>query len=183
MTPLLSRRRKIVLAGGALLALFGSSACLTLTPGTPAGTPTAPRATATAAAGTQIYPETSAIPPAASPTANAATAQAAIVFGPGPLIFTNTIAGLAELDSYTATLKYTFDGTRDGKPEQWSKTYVMLTTKAPATRQLNIATTGNIPEAGAIFMAEAAGAAYERHGTAGCTASVMKPGKSLADWL
>src|ERR1700687_3696380 len=129
MTPLFSGRRKIALF--VLASLFGASACLTLTPGSPAGTPTSSQSTPTTVAGTQIYPETTPIPLAASPTANGATAQAAVVFGPGPLILTDTAAGLADLSGYTATLTYSFDGTRAGKTEQWSKTYVMLTTKAP----------------------------------------------------
>ena len=181
MTHLFSGRWKISLF--VLLSLFASTACLTLTPGSPAGTATSPGSTHTSPASTQISPETTPTPPGVSLTPNAATAQAAVVFGPGPLILTDTIAGLADLASYTATLKYSFDGTRDGKAEQWSKTYVMLTTKEPAARQLTIETAGNISDTSVVLMAEVDGAAYERRGANDCTASVIRAGKSLADWL
>src|SRR5260221_1160848 len=152
-----------------LLSLFASTACLTLTPGSPASTPASPGSTHTSPASTQISPESTPTPPGVTPTPNTATAQAAVVFGPGPLIFTDTIAGLADLSSYTATLKYSFDGTRDGKAEHWSKTYVMLTIKVPPARQLTIETAGNIPDAGVVLMAEAEGATYERRGENNCT--------------
>jgi hypothetical protein len=112
--------------------------------------------------------------PAANPPANK-------VFGPGAFTFPDTKAGLADLSSYKIMLKYSFDGTRDGKTEQWSKTYVMLATKDPAARQLTIETTGNIPAVGAVFMAETGGADYERLGQNSCTASVTSK-NSLAGW-
>lgn len=106
-----------------------------------------------------------------------------LVFGPGDFIFTDTKAGLSVLSSYKATLTYSFDGTRAGNTEQWSKTYVMLTAREPAARQLTIDTVGNIPDLDAVFMAELDGAAYERRGENACTASVIEQGNSLADWL
>ena len=102
-------------------------------------------------------------------------------FGPGPLIFPDTKAGLADLASYKATLTLSFDGTRDGQPSQWSKTYVMLNTKEPAARQLTLEKTGDISDLDAVFMAEMNGAAYERHGENACNAGVMDSENSLAE--
>lgn len=154
-----------------MLLLF-SSACAILTggPGTasaPAGNPTA---------GTSSSP-------ASTPTAVMVHVPADITFGPGPFNLTDAKVGLADLPSYKATLVYSFDGTRAGTAEKWSKMYVMLTTQKPAVRQLTIETAGNIPSVDAVFMAETDGVAYELLGKNGCTASVMEQGKSMSDWL
>jgi hypothetical protein len=143
MPRIFSRRWKILLF--VFIAMFVSSACLTLT-----GRP-------------------------------AANSPANIVFGPGAFNFADTKAGLASLSSYKLMLKYSFDGTRDGKTEQWSKTYVMLGTNEPAARQLTIETAGNIPAVDAVFMAESGGADYARLGQNSCTASVTSK-NSLAEW-
>jgi hypothetical protein len=121
--------------------------------------------------------------PASTPTPDMVRVPADVAFGPGPFILTDPKVGLAELTSYKATLTYSFDGTRAGQAEKWSKTYIMLTTKEPATRQLTIETAGNIPNVDAVFMAEADGAAYQRLGKNDCSANVMEQGQSFADWL
>jgi hypothetical protein len=72
------------------------------------------------------------------------TAQADMVFGSGPFSLLDTEAGLAGLSSYKATLTLSFDGTREGQPSQWSKTYVMLTTSESAARQLTIEKSGDV---------------------------------------
>jgi len=122
-------------------------------------------------------------PAAGTPIADIVSVPSDVAFGPGPFILTDTRAGLAGLSSYKSTLTYSFDGTRAGQAEQWSKTYVMLTTQEPAARQLTIETAGNIPDITSVFMAEADGADYERLGENVCTASVIKQGNSLADWM
>jgi hypothetical protein len=109
--------------------------------------------------------------------------QVELVLGPGPFTYGDMKAGLADLSSYRATLTYSFDGTRAGQSEQWSKIYVMQTAKEPATRQLTIETTGNISAIDSVFMAEAGGAAYEQSGKNACTASMINEEKSLGDWL
>jgi hypothetical protein len=158
MTHLLSKRRTILLL--ILLPLLVSLACSFLTGGPAAGTQT---------------PD--------SQTPGSATIQADVVFGPGAFIFPDTKAGLADLSSYKATLTLSFDGARDGKAEQWSKTYVMLTTKEPAKRQLTLEKTGNLSDLNQVFMAESDGAAYERNGENACTANVIDPENSLAKQL
>ncbi len=104
-----------------------------------------------------------------------------VTLGPGPFNFRDTRAGLADLSSYKATLILSFDGSRDGQPSLWSKTYVMLSMKEPAARQLTIEKSGDNPDPEAVFMAEADGAAYESRGESGCNATVMDPVNLLAD--
>lgn len=121
--------------------------------------------------------------PVASQTPEGATVQADIVFGPGAFSLLDTKAGLANLSSYKATLTLAFEGTRDGQPSQWSKTYIMLSTKEPATRQLTIEKTGNLSDLKPVFMAEDNGAAYERRGEDACKATVIEEGNSLTERL
>jgi hypothetical protein len=118
-----------------------------------------------------------------TPTPAGGDLAAELTFGPGPYTHTDTAAGLAELSSYKATLIYSFDGTRSGSAEQWSKTYTMLFTAEPAARQLTVETIGADPPVETVFMAEANGAAYHRIGANACTASVLEVGDSFADWL
>ena len=110
-----------------------------------------------------------------------ANSEEQLVLGPGTYISGDMKAGLAELSGYKATLIMSFDGTRDNQPSRWSKTYVMLTTKEPAARQLTLEKTGDLPSLDQIIMAEADGAAYERRGENACNANVIDPGNSLAE--
>ncbi|MBE0680298.1 MAG: hypothetical protein IH589_00150 [Anaerolineales bacterium] len=119
----------------------------------------------------------------AAPESGAVSAEVNVNFGPGPFDFPDTRAGLVELSSYKATLIMSFDGTRDGQTQQWSKTYVMLSTKEPATLQLTIEKTGDLTDLDPVFMAEADGADYERRGENACTANVIEEGNSLGDRL
>jgi hypothetical protein len=124
--------------------------------------------------------------PTGSPTGTPAgelTLEQDIVFGPGTFIYTDTRAGLAELSSYKAALSLTFEGTRDGQVLSWSRTYTMLAATQPPARQLSIESTGDPSNPATVFMAEMEGAAYERRGEAGCTASAIQEGHSLADRL
>ena len=104
-----------------------------------------------------------------------------MVFGSGSFNLTDTAGGLSDLSSYKATLVLSFDGTKAGQPQQWSRTYVMLATKEPATRQLTIEKSGDTSDPDAIFMAEVNGADYERHGEDSCSASAIEAGNSLSD--
>lgn len=162
MAHLLSKVWKIALLGFVILII--SLACLTLTPASPAGSPTSP-------AGTPVPGELS------------VSAEGDLAFGPGSFNLTNPGVGLADLVSYKATLRLSFDGTRDGKTQQWSKTYVMLRAQEPAARQVTIERAGDISDPGHVFMAEMAGAAYERIGENSCTATVIDPENSLGVWM
>jgi len=102
-----------------------------------------------------------------------------VVFGPGAFNFPDTQAGLVDLTSYKATLTLSFDGTRAGNTEQWSKTYVMLTVKEPAARQLTIEKTGDLSDLAPLWLVEAHGAAYELGADNGCLATVIDTENSL----
>jgi len=112
-----------------------------------------------------------------------ATAQAQLVFGAGAFTMPDTKAGLADLASFQETLTLTFDGTRDGNTQQWSKTSVMLTTKEPAARQITIEKQGDLPDLTPVYVAEVDGVAYELHGENSCTAAVFNPEDSTAQAL
>lgn len=139
-----------------LSILLISMACLTLTNGTPAGT--------------QAPEEVEAV-------------EVDVDFGPGSFNFPDTKAGLADLSSYKATLTLSFDGTRDGQAQKWSKNYVMLSSKEPANLQLTIEKTGDLTDLEPVFMAEANGADYARRGENACTANAIEEGNSLRDRL
>lgn len=165
MAHLLSKVWKIALLGFVILII--SSACLTLTPASPDTTPTPP--------GAPTSP-----PGAPAPGGVSVPVEGDVAFGPGSFNLTEPGVGLADLASYKATLRLSFAGTRDGKNQQWSKTYVMLTTKEPAGRQLTIDKSGDNSDPNPVFMAEGGGAAYERRGENACIATVNDPGNSLS---
>lgn len=152
-----------------LLLLFGSAACQAETVSTPAITQ----------ASEIIAPETAA--PENVP--ETVSVEADVVFGSGPFNFPETKAGLADLSSYKATLMLSFDGTRAEQPSQWSKTYVMLSTKEPAALQLTIEKTGDLSDLDTVLMAEVDGAAYEARGENACSANVIEEGNSLIERL
>jgi hypothetical protein len=104
-----------------------------------------------------------------------------ISFGPGPFAFPDPNAGLSNLSAYTATLKVVFDGVREGKAEKWSKTYVMLTTREPAARQLTIESNSELADLDTVLMAEREGLSYEKRGETACETSVIEDGNLLAD--
>lgn len=116
-------------------------------------------------------------------TSGAVTVQGEVAFGPGSFNLPDATAGLAELSSYKSTLTLSFDGTEAGQPSQWSMTYVMLTGKESAERQLTIEKTGDISDLDEVFMAEADGAAYEQRGENACNANVLEGGNSLSERL
>ena len=64
-----------------------------------------------------------------------------------------------------------FDGTNNGQPQQWSRTYALLVTQTPAARQLTVDTS----EGGAaqVYMADVNNTHYEQHGSDPCVASAI----------
>ena len=109
------------------------------------------------------------------------TIQKDVVYGSGPFNLPDARVGLSDLSSYQATLALSFDGTRNGQPEKWSQTYVMLTQKDPASRQLTIEKSGDLADLDSVFMAEANQAAYARTGDRSCSANQIEAGDSLAN--
>ncbi|GIK67466.1 MAG: hypothetical protein BroJett018_52600 [Chloroflexota bacterium] len=101
-------------------------------------------------------------------------------FGPGPFNLMLPEAGLETLSSYRATLILSFDGTLDGQPSQWSRTYTMLVNETG--RQLTIEKVDN-GTASSVFMAEVNGTAYERRDENSCFANAVElEGAFAAEW-
>lgn len=158
-----SKRKAIFLL---ILTLLFASACSPVQPGTPSTT----------------TPQSD--NPMDKPTLEENhTFEEEVDFGSGPVNYPYTTAGLTELSSYKATLTLSFDGTNAGQPHQWSKTYVMLTTKEPAGRQLIIEKTGDLPDLEQVLMAETEGASYERRGGNSCSANVITESYLLAEQM
>lgn len=166
MKQLLSKRWKILLF---ILVLLLVSAACQAAPGSSPAPAQAQEVEVTAA------PETVA--------QETVSVQADVVFGSGPFNFPETTAGLADLLSYKTTLTLSFDGTRDGQPSQWSKTYVMSGTKDLAARQLTIEKAGDLSDLNTVFLAEVDGASYEQRGDDACNANVIEEGNSLIEQL
>lgn len=106
-----------------------------------------------------------------------------MTFGTGAFTLLDVEAGLANLPSYKATLIINFDGSRGGQSSQWSKTYVMLTTREPHARQLTIEKTGDLSDLDAVIWVEVGEAAYEKRGENTCIATLIEEGNSLSDRL
>ena len=106
-----------------------------------------------------------------------------VTYGAGPFDLPDAKVGLSELSSYQATLALSFEGTENGQPKTWSKTYLMLRQTDPPARQLTVESSGDLTELDPVFMAEADGAAFERIGEYVCNATPIEAGKSFADRL
>lgn len=101
-------------------------------------------------------------------------------FGPGPFNLMLPEAGLETLSSYRATLILTFDGTLDGQPSQWSRTYTMLVNATG--RQLTIEKVDN-GTASSVYRAEVNGASYERRDENSCIANTVEfEGTFATEW-
>ncbi|MBZ0315933.1 MAG: hypothetical protein K8L91_05910 [Anaerolineae bacterium] len=101
-------------------------------------------------------------------------------FGPGPFNLMLPEAGLETLSSYRATLILTFDGTLDGQPAQWSRTYTMLVNETG--RQLTIEKLDD-GVASSVYMAEVSRTSYERRDENSCTANTVEfEGAFAAEW-
>jgi len=149
-----------------ILVLSLTLACSTTTTTTVQPTVTQPSLTASTAV-TEPAPVT--------------TVKRDIVYGSGPFILSHARIALADLSSYTATLTLSFDGTRDGTPEKWTTTYVMLASKEPAISQLTIETVGEISNPSPELHAKMDGMDYEKIGNGPCSAVATKEGASLHD--
>lgn len=167
MIPM-SRGTHLLLA--AALAPIVLAACAS-----PSGTP-APIGTGTAV-------EQSPTPSDSDSEATAVPIPEITEVGPGEFDLPDPLAGLADFSSYRAVLAVSFEGTRDGQPEQWSETYVTLVSNQPAARQVTVESTGQ-PAAEEEFprlMIEMDGLLYKREGDSGiCSASISAGDSELA---
>lgn len=116
-------------------------------------------------------PSSSRAPVAAAP--QQVKVEKDITFGPGSFHLGDTEAGLADLSSYVATLRVSFDGTRAGKAEIWSKTYTMHATRQPLARHWTIEQSANGSAADTVLQAEMNGLYYEKHGQDSCNAGAL----------
>lgn len=98
-----------------------------------------------------------------------------VTYGPGDFVFTDPTEALTSLSSYKATLIISFNGTRDGNPETWSATYVILTTTQPVARFITMDTTGT--ETARLIQIEMDGAQYKKSGDKNCVADSLIEGQ------
>ncbi len=120
------------------------------------------------------------------------TQERDVIYGPGPFDLPDAKVGLSDLTSYQSTLTLSFDGTRDGQPEAWTRTYVISTQTDPladpaqgggAARQLTIESSGDLPDLEPVFLAETAGTSYVRFGENACEAAQIDPANTLSERL
>jgi hypothetical protein len=118
---------------------------------------------------------------AESSTPNAEPTPTSEVFGPGPFNLPAPVAGLSDLSSYRATLTRSFEGTQDGQPLVWSRSYVMLmlADQSLPARHLMIEAEGG--DAAVLFAAEVHGALYQREGEDACNATVSEEENFISD--
>jgi len=119
-------------------------------------------------------------PPGTAPaaTSDSNSGQVGITFGSGPFTLSDPSVGLADLPNYTARLTVSFDGTRDGQAEKWTRTDTLTVSRDPAARMVVITASGS-PEFDALnntTKIEVSGTDYERRGDNPCTASVSSEG-------
>lgn len=103
--------------------------------------------------------------------------------GPGDLDLLDLGVGLAELPSYKAVLTISFDGTRDGQPEKWSRTREMLSSSQPAARQLTVEGTPALAAYEPVVRAEGYGVSYEVLADGSCVGTVLNPAESTLERL
>ncbi|HEY2980789.1 MAG TPA: hypothetical protein VGJ22_06380 [Anaerolineales bacterium] len=102
-------------------------------------------------------------------------------FGAGPFVLADPRVGLSDLPSYTATLTLSFDGTKYGTAQHWTKTYVMLASNDPQTRELSLDKAGDLSDLDSMYAAERDGASYSWQGDNTCLAGLIQEGDSLSD--
>jgi hypothetical protein len=112
-----------------------------------------------------------------TPSSTPETFTAALTFGTGSFSLSQPTAGLADLASYTATLALTFEGTRDGQPSSWTKTYTMVTSKSPAISQLTVDSSGDLADLARVVRIDSDGVSYEKLGDSACNATVPDAGQ------
>jgi hypothetical protein len=91
-----------------------------------------------------------------------------IDLGPGPFYLAEVRIGLADLTGYRQELTVTFDGTRDGQPQQWTKSYVFQHNQSPPESLMSVEVTGDADVPDPVAMAEATGASYAARADGTC---------------
>jgi hypothetical protein len=126
-------------------------------------------------------------PPPAQPAPGTpqppAEIKAKMELGPGSFDLPDPRIGLADLSSYRATLKISFDGKEQGQPAQWTRTYALLSSTEPRARLWTMESTQDSARDEPVARAEAEGAAYEISSTGRCTARAVDPASPVASQL
>jgi hypothetical protein len=112
-----------------------------------------------------------------------ADASGGTVYATGPFDLPDPAVGLTDLGSYQATLVQSFEGLRDGQPEQWTRTVILEASRDPVYSQVTVDTTGQLDGEALVprFLAEVDGVRYERQGDDACVASIASMDSQLAD--
>src|SRR5574341_242367 len=97
--------------------------------------------------------------------------------GPGPFDLDDPATGLAELNAYLATLTMRFEGSQNGQPLEWSRTYALAATREPRARLLTLSATPANPALD-LSTGVVDGVAYTLGGAQTvCAASAWEPGE------
>ena len=85
------------------------------------------------------------------------------------------------MTGYSATLSVSFEGTRDGQPSTWTKTYTRQTNTTPAVSELTVDSTGDLTDVGRVVQIDTAGVSYDKLGNSPCTENVTADGSPLPE--
>jgi hypothetical protein len=167
--PLSTRRRPVTVLAVAVLLTAGVAT-------TPTGS--------IAASSTSEHPAASPVPrPTASvepsPHASSSSQSGYPYSGPGDFALADPADGLAELDSYRATLTVTFDGTEAGGGRRWTSTTSLDHSRDPSTTALTVTHGGDLGPADPSLQAELGGVSYVVAAQLGCVAAPLDPASAI----
>lgn len=108
-------------------------------------------------------------------------------FGSGPFDLPDPAFGLAELSSYRTVLRLTFDGLRNGQPEQWSRSFEMTASQQGTIFDQMIVQVSGQADSQPLsdqYLAEISGTQYEQLDGSECEATIMGEGATplAEDW-
>lgn len=167
--PRSTRHRKV-------LALWVAMLLMAYVATTPTGSIAATSGPETPAGSTVPEPTAAAVPsPQASPWSQSGSAYG----GPGDFVLADPAAGLAELDSYRATLTVTFDGTEVEGGRHWTSTTSFDRSRDPSMTMLTVENGGDRQPADPSLEAELGDTAYAVYPDRGCVARALDPVSSI----
>jgi len=102
----------------------------------------------------------------------APTAAGNVITGPGDMFVLEPTDGLDALDSYTAKLVVTFDGTESGTASSWTSTTTYSFVRAPSAYLLTVDQPASLPAPLPAWSAAADGAAFTRNDEGACFTSL-----------
>ena len=137
-----------------------------------------------AASSASEHPAASAVPRQTasvvpSPQASSSSPSGYPYSGPGDFVLADPADGLAELDSYRATLTVTFDGTEAGGGRRWTSTTSLDHSRDPSTTALTVTHGGDLGPADPSLQAELGGMSYVVPAQLGCVATPLDPASAI----